>query len=139
MLSERFYERGKRSMILSRAHRIARAGSLVALLLAAACQPSAAQPGQIYSGIFVWGAEVRTFAPCGQKVRYWVSGPGSVTAPLLEFYRKNTTQPYGRIYITLRGQLLDEERDGFAADYDGLLKVSQVLGMSKDAPRECAT
>src|SRR6478735_8397825 len=113
---------------------IARAASLVALLLVAACRPSAAQPDQIYSGMFVWGAEVRSFSPCDQKVRYWVSGPDSVTAPLLEFYRKNTTQPYGRIYISLRGQLLDEARDGFAADYDGLLKVSQVLSMSKDAP-----
>lgn len=41
------------------------------------------------------------------------------------------------IYIEFRGHMLDEEVGGFAADYDGHIRISEIKKRSLDIPMEC--
>jgi hypothetical protein len=81
---------------------------------------------QLYSGRYIRGAEVDVFKPCGSHKVFWVSASSWVKGPLLDFYRSSTRKPYQAIYIEFRGHMLDEEVDGFAADYDGLVRISEI-------------
>ncbi|MGD8978079.1 MAG: hypothetical protein PVG91_10785, partial [Gammaproteobacteria bacterium] len=92
---------------------------------------------QVYRGVYVWGNEVNVFQPCDNKMSFWVSASSWVQEPLLEFYRAHTSQPYETIYIEFRGMELDEVVDGFASDHDGLIRISEVLGLSLTVPEEC--
>jgi hypothetical protein len=97
----------------------------------------AAEYDKIYSGKYTWGHEVETFKPCNVKETYWVSGSSWVKAPLVDFYTDNTDKPYEPIYIKFRGHLLDEEVDGFASRYNGLIRISEVKEKSLKVPTEC--
>ena len=109
---------------------------LAALVMMTGCEPC--EPcEQVYRGVYVWGNEVNVFQPCDDKKSYWVSASTWVQEPLLEFYRSHTSQPYQTIFIEFRGMVLDEVVDGFASDHDGLIRISEVLGLSPGVPEEC--
>ena len=42
------------------------------------------------------------------------------------------------MYLRWRGQLLDEPRVGFPANYDGLMRVEEVLTLTAEIPGDCA-
>ena len=91
---------------------------------------------EIYRGTYTWGHEVDVFKPCDSKKEYWVSYNWAGYR-LKEFYKNNTTQPYQPIYLEFRGHLLNEEVDGFAEQYDGLIHISEVKTLSKEVSGTC--
>ena len=91
----------------------------------------------VYKGRYFWGAEVDAFHPCGTDVAYWVSASSWVKSPLNDYLRSNTAESYQPVYIEFRGHLLNEEVDGFARDYDGLIRISEVLFRSVEIPAAC--
>ncbi len=97
----------------------------------------AASCDRVYSGLYYWGAEVNTFQPCGSKHTYWVSASSWVLGPLKQFLQANTCEPYQPIYIEMRGHLLDEKTDGFASQYDGLIRISEVISKDLEIPPGC--
>lgn len=112
---------------------------LVTVLLAlVSCAASTADCDQVWRGIYVHGAEVETLRPCGSDTTYWVDY-GFAGLPLKEFHLQHTSEPYEAIYVEFRGHLLYEETDGFAASYDGLIRVSEVLELSSKIPPDCHT
>jgi len=45
--------------------------------------------------------------------------------------------PYQPIYLEFRGHLLDEVVDGFAVDYDGLIRISEIYHLGVPIPPDC--
>ena len=92
---------------------------------------------KIYKGMYTWGAEVDIFQPCGSDNVFWVSASSWVKGPLIQYVKNASITPYQPIYIEFRGHMLDEVRDGFAEQYDGLVRVSEVMYKSTKARVGC--
>lgn len=96
----------------------------------------AADYDQIYEGKYAWGPEVQSFTLCNTKTSYWVSFDWA-GIEMQEFYKAHRKEPYQEMYLKFRGHLLDEAVDGFAEDYDGLIRVSEVKEYSFEVPKSC--
>jgi hypothetical protein len=97
---------------------------------------SASGKEQIYKGSYVWGHEVHSFKPCNDKNDYWVSFDWA-GIEMHENYKKSITKPYQLMYLEFRGQILDEVVDGFAEEYAGLIRISEVKNYSFEVPSSC--
>lgn len=106
---------------------------VLGLLLASCGNP---ELDQIYVGKYTWGAEVHSFKPCNSQQSYWVSYNWA-GMEMNTFYKMNSTASYQPMYIKFRGHLLNEKVDGFALDYDGLIRISEVQEYSFDIPVSC--
>lgn len=92
---------------------------------------------RVYKGRYYRGAEVNSFHPCNSESTYWVSASSWVMNPVWSTLRKQTIQPYQPIYLEFRGHLLDEVVDGFAADYNGLIRISEIYHLGVAIPPDC--
>jgi len=88
---------------------------------------------RIYQHIF---AEVNTFTTCDKKQSYWASFNWA-GLEMQSFYKQNSTKPYQPMYIKFKGHLLNEKVDGFALNYDGLIRISAVQEYSFEVPAKC--
>ncbi|WOH38325.1 hypothetical protein RI844_03570 [Thalassotalea fonticola] len=91
---------------------------------------------QVYKGIYTWGPEVHSFKPCDSTTDYWVSFDWA-GIEMQRYYKANKTNPYQAMYIEFRGQILNEKVDGFANDYAGLIRISEVNRYSFELPSKC--
>lgn len=99
---------------------------------------SAADCDSIHRGLYTYGAEVDAFRPCGSEKEYWVNVTPWVREPLAGFLKeRKATEPYQPVYIEFRGHILNDKRDGFAAQYDGLIHISEVLVISEPSDKQC--
>ncbi|MCF6189806.1 MAG: hypothetical protein L3J51_04970 [Cocleimonas sp.] len=89
-----------------------------------------------YKGIYSWGAEVHSFKPCGSKKSYWVSYDWA-GIKMHEHYISTAKKPYQLMYVEFRGQVLNEVVDGFAKDYAGLVRISEVSEYTFRIPVQC--
>ncbi len=96
----------------------------------------AADYDKSYVGKYSWGPETHSFTVCNSKTTYWVSFDWA-GVEMHEFYKKNQSKPYQFMYLRFRGHLLDEIVDGFAADYDGLIRISEIKEYSFVIPDSC--
>ena len=92
----------------------------------------------VYKGNYTWGAEVDVFQPCGSEKVYWVSASSWVKRPLIEYLKNTTTRAYQSVYIEFRGHIMNEVRDGFAEQYDGLIRVSEITYQSRKEAVQCS-
>jgi hypothetical protein len=90
-----------------------------------------------FAGIYIFGHEVNSFKACGADVTYWVRSSGGIAGEIRSFHEANTDKPYQPVYLVFQGNLLDEEADGFAADYDGLIHIDRLLTLSATVPDDC--
>lgn len=91
-----------------------------------------------FSGLYTWGAEVNVFQPCGSNDVFWVSASSWVMRPLIDYVESATSSPYQSIYIEFSGNVLNEVRAGFAEQYDGLIRVSEINHKSSQIPAGCS-
>lgn len=105
-------------------------GLVVAWILLTACAPP-------LRGRYTWGHEVNTIQRCDSKDIYWVRCDQPMAARLRAFVEQHTDHPYTSVYIEFRGQLLDERPDGFAANYDGVFKMEDILSLQATVPGDC--
>ena len=91
----------------------------------------------VLEGSYVWGAEVNAFTPCSSQSDYWVVGATEVTQELARRYQALELPPYEMVYVRLEGELGPPRTEGFAADYDGTVRVARVLDMGLEAPPLC--
>ena len=110
---------------------------MVALINIFTMEAKGAEYDSEYQGIYYWGAEVNTFSPCDSEKTYWVSGSSWVLRPLHDYAKEETKSPYEPVYIEFRGHLLDEKLDGFAAEYEGLIRISEIRLKSLKIPQLC--
>ena len=84
-----------------------------------------------YRGGYTWGHEVNTFCPDTNAQCYWLSPdtPADVRSVLRELSQSSSPEPYTPVCVLVEARIDRESpRQGFAADYDGLITVSRFLG-----------
>jgi hypothetical protein len=113
---------------------------VLAVLLAATVTACASAGSSQLRGRYYWGNEVETFHPCGSEQSFWIVGDNSLLQPLrakaTELSRAKG-QPYQPIYIEASGTSEGKASDGFAADYDGVYRLTAVQVVSDAAPDGC--
>lgn len=117
--------------------------SRLAVLLPALLAATAVWPAdRTLRGRYYFGPDVEVFEPCTQVISYWVQGSDKVLQPLRassEKLREKRGKAYRPIYVELVGSIdTKTEREGFAANYDGLLRVSKVRKFSTTVPKKCS-
>ncbi|MDA1075272.1 MAG: META domain-containing protein [Proteobacteria bacterium] len=85
-----------------------------------------------YRGQYTLGHEVNVFCPAINSQCYWLSS--AIGKEIRETLRKlasaNTSRPYDSSCVLIEAAIDRESpRDGFSADYDGLITVSKVWGL----------
>ena len=85
----------------------------------------------------VFAHEVRTFQPCGDHRTLWVDVQGPMRQRLENGYRGVTTGVYESVYVELEGKLLDRSPGTFAADYDGTVRVTELLSIASASADDC--
>lgn len=108
----------------------------IAMLIVLSTLSLASAAEGTYSGIYVYGAEVRSFRPCNEKTDFWVSFDWAGIA-MQDYYKQNKTEPYQEMYVEFRGQVLNERAGGFAEDFDGLIRISEVFKYTFEVPASC--
>lgn len=99
----------------------------------AACQP-APPPAR---ALYYWGGEVNVACPCGTSQCFWVRGTPAVLERLRGFVQAETSRPYQPVFLRYRGERLAEPTSGFAADYDGYLRIDRIESLSPTLPDDC--
>jgi hypothetical protein len=90
-----------------------------------------------WHGAYRWGHEVNSLCPCGTGKCYWVRADTGTRVQLRSYVEQHTRAPYQPVYLRMRGRLLDEPRQGFARDYDGLIRVEQLISLQETVPVRC--
>ena len=96
----------------------------------------AVQHETIYKGLYTLGHEVHTFQPCKEKEIFWVSFNWA-GIEMQRYYKQSQVLPYQPMYVEFRGQILEELVGGFAQEYDGLIRLSDVKTFSFKIPDHC--
>ena len=116
---------------------IRRLGSLLAFGILLGCAEPEAGPEEgapeafageaesVFRGHFVWGHEVRSFVECGSDLELWVLD--RTGGELKRAHEAEVEVPYGRLYAEMLGRRGPAPTDGFGADYDGLLTVTELV------------
>lgn len=86
--------------------------------------------------LLVFGHEVHTLQPCGDTRTFWVQ-TAKVGQELVTAYRHHATTPYEPVYAELDGVFVDRQTTGFAADYDGTIKVHAIRLVSRKKVAAC--
>jgi heat shock protein HslJ len=84
-----------------------------------------------YRGEYTYGHEVNSFCPAINSQCYWLSGDthGEVRDALQTLAGQNVSKPYQSLCVVIEAEIdRDASRDGFAADYDGLITVMKSYG-----------
>ena len=101
-------------------------GAIVTLL------PSMAHAEPIrYRGEYTYGHEVNSFCPAINSQCYWLSGGtrAEVRSALQILAKHDASKPYQPICVVIEAEIdRDARREGFAADYDGLITVMKSFG-----------
>lgn len=90
-----------------------------------------------FEGRYIHSAIANTFQPCGSQSVYWVNTSSAVQTRLVKFVRTHTADRQQAVYIEFRGRLLDKPVDGFAADYDGLIEIAELVTTLPQIPAGC--
>ncbi len=84
-----------------------------------------------FRGEYSYGHEVNIFCPAINSQCYWLSGdtPDVVRDTLQMLAVQYASNPYEPICVVIEAEIdRDVSRDGFAADYDGLITVMKSFG-----------
>lgn len=83
----------------------------------------------VYKGEITIGVEVSVFVTEGKE--YWLEDEtGEIQNRYVEVLG-NGQAPYTPIYAELKGKKLPKAEDGFAADYDGVFEISEIVKLEK--------
>ncbi len=92
------------------------------------------------AGVYTYGHEVESFALCDTKTDYWVTGQQALLDTLRNASLDKSKQlknPYQGVYAELRLAMLPKAADGFAADYDHVVRVLEIKEWTNDIPQSC--
>jgi len=116
---------------------------IFSLILIQACNSPPEPQAKTYNeeqklvGHYVYGHEVNSFQPCGQKEVYWVTGSDKILQFLEQKYSKYTTKPYDEVYVELVGSFIGKASDGFSMDYDDQIIVKKIIEMKYKEKINC--
>lgn len=110
--------------------------TLVLILLSAAISAGAGND-QPFKGRYIHSDIANTFQPCDSQQVYWINTSSAVQTRLIKFARAHAADRQQAVYIEFRGQLLDKPGDGFAADYNGLIEIAELVTTLPQIPAGC--
>jgi hypothetical protein len=86
---------------------------------------------QTRQGRLVIGHEVRSFKPCDSRVDFWISGDSPALQEIISGYYRFTedSQPYTPLFAEIKGYTKAPPIDGFGADYDSAIVVSELINI----------
>jgi heat shock protein HslJ len=113
----------------------ARVSSGLLLLLAAVC--AAAAPQQM-EGLYRFGHEVNTVCTGDPQRCYWLVDTSDEVRQQLKREVKGLA-PYTPVCVRLSAELSDAKADGFGRDYDGSIRVLELLGRCGQAAEAAGT
>ena len=107
----------------------------------AACRPAAQkQEGSVQqetsavsdsvvtcSGRLVMGHEAYSFTPDGDTLSYWVVDRSGELKKRYEEALPADAKPYTPVSAELKVKMMGPSSEGFAADYDGVVEVLQII------------
>jgi hypothetical protein len=102
-----------------------------------ACERNAV-PERSMAGCYTFGHEVNVFRPLGGDSVFWVTGQTHVLQRLRSAHDSLTSKPYEKVWARVLAQRSNQEPDGFAADYSGLLEIQQLVEIRRAAAGECS-
>ena len=82
-------------------------------------------------GDYTFGHEVNVFCPQNDDRCYWLAAgtSQSIRAQLKEAYAAGSSAPYQPVCLVVEGMIdRNSPRDGFAAEYDGLIQIETLTG-----------
>ena len=85
-----------------------------------------------YRGEYTYGHEVNIFCPAINSQCYWLSSetPDEVRVTLQNLSVELKARPYDSVCVVIEGEIdRQSARQGFAADYDGLVTVTRLFGL----------
>ncbi len=92
---------------------------------------------EVFRGIYTRDHEVHSFQPCHSEQHFWVSGTQYVLGDLDEYMKATRARPYHPVYLEFRGHAHVEAVDGFAADYDGVIHISETQAWRRSEEGAC--
>jgi hypothetical protein len=98
--------------------------------------PAVAQD-EVFRGMYTRDHEVHSFQPCLSDRQFWISGTQYVLGDLDEYMKATRARPYESVYLEFRGHTHVEAASGFAADYDGIIHVSEVQSWRRSEDGSC--
>ena len=99
--------------------------------------PLLGQGDSTRTGLYVWGAEVNSFRPCGTDSVFWVLAAPELLTRLRTAHDSLTKRPYEPVYVRIRGHRSSQKTDGFAEETHGYFQVTAVLEIRRPRPSEC--
>lgn len=87
---------------------------------------------QVAEGWVTIGHEVRSFAPCGGKTDFWLSGDAPAMTEVAAAYRLALPDPdpYTPLFMTLAGSFGKPQAGGFGAEYAGSFSLTRLVRVS---------
>lgn len=79
------------------------------------------------TGRLIIGHEVRSFIADGDTTEYWIIDETDSLKPLYEQTVGEKAKPYTAVKASLRVVDAGKSSDGFAAEYDGVYRVKEVI------------
>ncbi len=73
------------------------------------------------------GHEVSSFIPCGDTTDYWVDDQTGELDSLYKTVVGEKSEPYAPVYVELKVNKVDLPTEGFAAEYDGMYEVVEII------------
>ncbi|MCP4331544.1 MAG: META domain-containing protein [Gammaproteobacteria bacterium] len=104
------------------------------LLVTAAC---VAAPGQI-EGFYRFGHEVNTVCTGDPELCYWLVDTSAEVRQQLKQQVENLA-PYAPVCVRLAAEVSEQKADGFGLDYDGSIRVLEMLGRCDQASAPIST
>lgn len=93
-------------------------------------------PNEI-EALYTWGEGVNSVYVCSEAKEYWVDSQAPTLKKLETEYLHLVKSPYEPIFIVFKGSVIDAELDGFATNYDGLMRVDKVIQLGGAIPERC--
>ncbi|MCP4769281.1 MAG: META domain-containing protein [Gammaproteobacteria bacterium] len=113
---------------------IVRLATGLLLLVAAAC---AAAPKQI-EGFYRFGHEVNTVCSGNPERCYWLVDTSAEVRQQLKQQVENLA-PYTPVCVKLSAEVSQQKADGFGGDYDGSIRVLEIMGRCDQASAATGT
>jgi hypothetical protein len=112
---------------------------ILVLLLAgvSACGRNVIPDGSM-AGCYTFGHEVNVFKPLGGDSVFWVTGKQDVLQRLRSAHDSLTSKPYEQVWARVLAERSNREPDGFAADYNGLIEIQQIVEVRRPVTGECS-
>jgi hypothetical protein len=95
--------------------------------LAAGCASTANEPVATFSGEWEWRFETSAFTANDGRGPWWLSGEGDVWAQLSAPIMQAGDGPWGRVRLTVEGELSAPGSYGHLGAYERELRVTRVL------------